>query len=278
MLAHNEKYGVWYDQLDLSQLDLTDAELQSIHSPRVHGYLLRDNRLTDAGIAELLDNWPTLSVLDVSGNSIDGSFLLKTKRSVSIDKLILQRMPITDNNIAGFSKVQHEIRELILSDTDVTRAVLPVLAADPNLLRLDIGNGRICDADLAKLGQNSLAEIRLSGQQFTGNALRHFSPPSVLSLKGSSVSNQDFDLAGLFLSGLDISNTDLGDEVFDEVLVSSPYGYVNLSNTQISAEGLAKWEHPHELTVRLAIDQFPPDVLAKLRRKCKICLGQVVDE
>ncbi|MFN0199268.1 MAG: leucine-rich repeat domain-containing protein [Planctomycetaceae bacterium] len=149
-------------ELFLAGTQLTDAGIDSLLGlTNVWSLTLSDTKITDAGVAKL-SKLNSLGLVMLNRTQIRGYGLWNFPQGA--DNLYLEGCPVTDEGIAGFLKTHDKTRILSLSGTQVTDAILPLLAQIESLEDLRLENTMVTDAGIQHLcGHKTLGRIYLAG-------------------------------------------------------------------------------------------------------------------
>jgi internalin A len=258
--------------LDLSGLNITDDQCLNILKNYVSYFqnlVLRDNLLTDAAVQQLISS-PRIQELDISGNKIDGSFLVGPVPP-SLRSLVLEDVPITDvwlstnaNNLT--------IEKLVFSNTMLTEGAF--LSGTP-CNRLELGDGAITDKGLSKSAITFFNSLKLKSKNFDGSCFESWHPQiSNLDMSDSGITDDQI----LFLANipnlrvLNLANTKITDAALPQ-LAQMPIVYLNLSNTYVSFEGLRRTPFQTAGSIQVAVGQFTAEQIRELRRKWPVIVG-----
>jgi hypothetical protein len=217
----------------------------------------------------LLSNLSTPIEADLTGASLGDEHAREIARMDQLHTLLLDRTRITDKACREFAAL-HELRVLTMSITAVGDEGLFHLRNNTQLTVLDLEQTRVTGAGLRHL-QNmvNLKDLSLSGTNVTGPYLAYLSTlPNLqfLNLSGTAISDDDIErlrglqavtlllrdtqitedgLARLRLAnrivGLDLSGTQVNDDVFDHFLRYPDLGRVNVTNTHVTKAGIERF-------------------------------------
>jgi len=126
--------------LTLDRTKITDVGMAHLAGMvKLYSLALDGTRITDAGL-KYLRKMDCLRTLHLSATNISDAGLAQL-RDLPIDWLLLDGTAITDAGLVHFADGMHELTELNLVDTEVTKAGVDQLRRDvPRLLRIQAGS------------------------------------------------------------------------------------------------------------------------------------------
>ncbi|MEQ1829352.1 MAG: hypothetical protein ABL921_25535 [Pirellula sp.] len=263
--------------LDVSNLGLNDEDAAAIiDNHGISALVFSGNKLiTDRVLLKVMKSRLTRD-LDLSGTSVDGSGF---KKQLTLSNLKLHNVPLTD---AAFGPNLANLtihRTLSLSNTQLTKSILPMFANCTSIRGYEFGEGSIVEADLSALG-NGISRLSLTSKQFTGRCFEYWQPSLYyLSLRGAGLTDATIPSVAKLtrLSYLDVSDTAITDACLPS-LAKMNLAFMNISNTQITADGLLANAKVSELRLVVAIGQYTPEDLRRLRQKFQVIVGKPEDE
>lgn len=254
-------------ELDASGLGLVDDDISMFQS--IGKLRLRDNKLTDLGLASLKLYAPSgvISALDVSGNDIDGSGLV----GMDVNHLVLERMPITDQSLVAIIGTSPTDKSFEFSETELTDASLLQLAKFTTIPCLKLGSGSITEAGLANSPPVNVQSLALTSSQFTGVCFKNWPAKlSVLDMSHSGVNDKTIRyVSNVTCHKLILAHTAITDEGLKSVAMSSAFE-IDLTGTQITAAALGETRFQNVHTLRLGFHQFTPEEMQKLKARLPV--------
>ena len=223
--------------LDLSGLKITDDQLPLLARGNTRfeyrSLVLRDNLLSDGGLANYFKVHPVLGTLDLSGNPIDGSCIAELR---NVATLVLENIPLTDAIVtAAISPTGFPgpTKKIVLSGNQVTIAILNLVGPG-----LELGEPGITEAQLMHCSVPGFTRLSLKGKSFDGSCFSSWHPSVFeLDLQGTGVTDETLrflrNITGLNI--INLSDTGVTDACLPEL---RDVLYINLSGTKISYEGL----------------------------------------
>jgi internalin A len=221
------------------------------------------------GGAHVLSDLSTPIEVDLSGTTLGDESAHLLSRMDHLHTLRLDRTRITDEGCRQLGRL-HELRVLTLSETDVGDAGLYHLRHHTQLAVLDLTRTRVTGAGLRHLENLAgLKELSLVNTNVCGRNLEYLSGlPNLqtLDLSGTPLCDDDFErlrgmrtitfilretqvtedgLARLRLAnrivGLDLTGTQVNDDVFDHFLRYPDLGRVNVTDTHVTQPGIDRF-------------------------------------
>jgi len=218
------------DMNDFAYADttLTDADLERLTGKPVYHVSIRGNHnITEKGMI-YLSNLPRLQALDVSTTSANDETMKLFAEMGSITWLKLASTNITNQGLKNLAPLGKRLKRLNLDtckqiDEEGLKFIIETF---PNLEWLNIGDTRITKASLKLLPKlKHLTRLGLSTMDLRDDDLKVLYP--------------------LKLELIDLTNNRaLTDKTFT-VLKDMPLGHIEMVCTQVSQQGIAKWEGEH---------------------------------
>ncbi len=147
---------------------VTDAALAALRGhTRLEALDLLSTRITDAGL-ENLEQLTNLRELEIGRNtSVTGTGLIHLRRLTDLQKLFLDYLPITDQELANLRGLKN-LEVLYLTKSRVTDAGLENLAGMTRLTQLELSECDVSDAGIRQLkGLKSLKALMLMNTKVT---------------------------------------------------------------------------------------------------------------
>jgi len=186
--------------------------LQGVHLDRT--------RITDAACREL-SALRELRVLTLSQTTVGDQGLYYLRNNTQLAVIDLHETNVTGAGLRHLERMSN-LKELSLSHTRACGRNLEYLALLPNLQLLDLSETPINDDDLERLRGLQVITLHLRDSQVTEDG------PARLRLANRIV-------------GLDLSGTQVNDDVFDHFLRYPDLGRVNVTNTHVSKAGIERF-------------------------------------
>jgi hypothetical protein len=202
-------------------------------------------RITDAGLRHLAGH-PNLEQLNVSGQPIRGPGLAAVASLPKLKWLNLSRCPIDDAGLATLRGAQAET--LILAETAITDAGLPVLTELPGLNDLNLRGTKVTDAGLVHVGRLAkLHSLELHETPVTGTGLIHLKGlPELNSIALSDCPVTDAALAGLRdfpeLAVVVMNDTAITDAALGHLQGVAKLRTVEARRSRVTAAGVRRFE------------------------------------
>jgi hypothetical protein len=187
---------------------------------RLQGLHLDRTRITDAACKELAA-LRELRVLTLSQTSVEDQGLYHLRNNTQLAVLDLHETGVTGAGVRHLQNMSN-LKELSLSHTRVCGRNLEYLAALPNLQVLDLSATLINDDDIERLRGLSVVTLYLRDTQVTEDGPARF-----------RLANR--------IVGLDLSGTQVNDDVFDHFLRYPDLGRVNVTNTYVTKAGIQRF-------------------------------------
>lgn len=242
--------------LTLEDMGLSDEDFVKIYSPKVWGWGLAGNRLTEASLLQLFRTGG--DQLDISRNSGCESIFSNSSIQVTPNWIKLNEVEIGDAEVATWI-ANAPPQSVTLGKTSIS------LSGLENLLKtcqsINFLEGSFDEDSLAQLSPRVVPQsISFQGKSFTGDFLSHWPElPVFLNVSHSSFSDaqlaqladrSDWNPVHLVMKECNITDASL------PILEKFQLKGVALSNTQVSAEGLYKtllpgariWLDPHQFS------------------------------
>lgn len=140
------------ESLDLSATRVAGPGLVHLRGMPLWNLSLESTPLDDAGLA-LLPDFPELRHLSLGNTRISSTFVAQLRRYPKLTHLNLKGLPITDEIVRELSSFP--LKELDLSDTQVTRAAIPHLEKMPTLQWLTFCNTKL----VKEIAENETSEF-----------------------------------------------------------------------------------------------------------------------
>jgi hypothetical protein len=187
---------------------------------QLQGLQLDRTQITDTACKEL-SALRDLRVLTLSQTAIGDQGLYHLRGSTQLAVLDLHETNVTGAGLRHLERMTN-LKELSLSHTRACGRNLEYLALLPNLQLLDLSETPINDDDLEWLRGLQAITLHLRDTQVTEDG------PARLRLANRIV-------------GLDLSGTQVNDDVFDHFLRYPDLGRVNVTNTHVSKAGIERF-------------------------------------
>lgn len=233
-----------YPGLDVSdRWDITNEMLAILRDSTSLKILKMSNtRVNDNGL-EILDALPKLEQLSLS-NQVTNKGLKKLMSLKRLKALELHHAKISDAGLSALESLPR-LELLDLSNSAVTDQGTKTLAKIASLRYLDVSGTSISDRGMNTLSALSRLEVLYANAKVTDKGLAAIG--RMKSLKTLDLSGTSITAAGLkqlsdlkSLEALALSDTAIGDEAMDTLLVLKSLKTLELSGTRVGASGLEK--------------------------------------
>ncbi len=262
--------------LDVSGLKVTDDQLPLLARSNTRAeyrhLVLRDNLLTDSGLANYFKANPVWATLDLSGNPIDGSCIAELR---NVSTLVLENIPLTDAIIqsaispTGFFG---PTKKMVLSGNQVTSVVLNSVGPG-----VELGESGITESQLRNCNVQGFTRLILKGKSFDGSCFSTWHPRVFeLGLRGTGVTDETIrflrNITGLQI--IDLSDTEVTDACLPEL---RNVLYINLSGTKITYDGLRAASFARPQRIQIALGQFSVEEVRELKKSLPLVVGKSGD-
>jgi Leucine-rich repeat (LRR) protein len=259
--------------LDLSGLKITDDQLPLLARGNTRAeyrhLFLRDNHLTDDGLANYLKANPVWATLDLSGNPIVGSCIAELR---NVSTLVLENIPLTDAILlsaispTGFPG---PTKKMVLSGNHVTSAVLNSVGQG-----VELGAPGITEAQLMNCNVQGFTSLILKGKSFDGSCFSTWHPRVFqLGLQGTGVTDETIrflrNITGLQI--IDLSDTEVTDACLLEL---RNVQFINLSGTKITYAGLQTASFANLQRIQIALGQYSVEEVRELKKSLPLVVGK----
>ncbi len=214
----------------------------------------------DDSIADELDRYPGLRVVDLSGCiGITDRGATQIAKLPSLDRLILSGTSVSDNLFESINPGEFSLKELDLSNTKVTVAGIKKMFGIIRCQKLSLRGLNLSDADIKQLESLQCVEWDLRDN-----------PISILPAKAKSISlgNSSFELTQLKrlaggLQSLTIDGMDISDDEFIALLDQMPsLRFLSLKDTGLTDKSLDRIGNIGTLTcLEIGPGNFSGDVV-----------------
>ncbi len=260
---------------DIRELEIYCHQLAEMKSlSKIGGLRLGPAQVDNAGLSKLLTTIAKLTDLDVTDCEIDET-AFSVSKSRSYGKLVLDGTKVTDVKFASMLSTL-SCRELSLSRTALTDAILPSLALAKGVTGLKLGETNITEAGLSAAQIQNLTKLALNGKHFTGECFSDWHPSALgnLDLSHSGVTDQALrHLAALpSIRLLNLANTKITDTGLAQISGISSYA-IDLRGTKVTAAGLCD----HKIAGRniyIDLNQFTPEEIRRISNNVRLTLGR----
>ena len=152
-------------RLVLGNCSLRDPDLVALKNTRVEDLQLPGNRITETGLANLLDP-PNLRVLGLKSTDV-GTRLGELKRFSKLRELLLQNANVTDAGLAGAPELP-SLEALELDAAPIAAAGYKSIGECKGLVRLKFAHMRLGDDELMRfVGLSKLTQLTLQDTDVT---------------------------------------------------------------------------------------------------------------
>ena len=276
LVAGHQQTRTWpnFQVGDLPAFVDDPLELKNILPSHYFTLGLQGYGFTDAQLSDLMKKFPELRELDIQQNQVDGSFLNDVAFG-QISNIYLDDNPVTD---AGITKALKSInfggqKRLSLRKSKVSDASLPVLGSTL-FFELTLGESQITEKGLANSKISIGRGLRIHDPNVTGECFKTWNPRcQLLDLSECGVTDETVPyVLNVTPQHLILSETQITDASLDG-LSKFQGNILNLSDTNITYEGLLNSNLSHIPSLIISPRQFNPTQFHELKQTLNVQFG-----
>ncbi|MFN3189516.1 MAG: hypothetical protein ACE361_03250 [Aureliella sp.] len=251
--------------LDISDNGLRSTDLDLLWRNLPWTISIRGCGLNDAELSRLIKQ-RSPNELDVRNNRLTGAFL---SSMTSIQKLELDDNPLVDASFAAVAG-KLSVRQLSIGNSQLTTGIFAILPRI-SVRELTLSDGAFDESSLTNI-PGSYSKLSLKGKRYTGTCLGAFGAGTYqIDLSRSGVTLEGLrTLAGRSVSILDLSETEIGDDALPVLGQIGSLFQLDLSHTNITADGLCRGDLSNVSEVTVAWGQFSADEILRISRIVKL--------
>jgi Leucine-rich repeat (LRR) protein len=176
----------------------TDTELRLLlpfRGTELYGLALTQAKITDAALARSLEDFPKLRHIGVTDMAIGDKALTPLERLNDLEDIVLSRTNVTSAVLPLIGR-QHGLTSLDIADTKVNDVGFKYLEGLSKLTRLSAGRAKFTSVALASIGKlTNLESLTLHETQIDDDGLVHLS--SLQSLQSLRIDGTNITNAGM---------------------------------------------------------------------------------